>query len=143
MSPTRWGHDVRMLLDTHIAIWAIAGAPELPVAARRALLSSGNDVYVSDVSAWEVAVKSIARPGALPFSSAEFVDACAASGYRFLPLSREAILAYEGLDYQAVGSARRDPFDRILIAQSKVAGMLFLTHDDLLKLYGEPHVVVV
>ena len=134
---------MKLLLDTHIAIWAIADMPDLSASARNLVLDSGNEVYVSDVSAWEVAVKSVARPGSIPFGSAEFIDGCAASGYRFLPLSHDAIVAYEGLDYGRVGDAHRDPFDRLLIAQSKAANMLFLTHDNILALYGEPLVTVV
>ena len=134
---------MKVLLDTHIAIWAIADAPELPAAARKVLLDAGNDVYVSDVSAWEIAIKSVARPGAIPFGAGEFVGACEESGYRFLPLSRDAIVAYDQLDYEAVGDAHRDPFDRLLVTQSKVSGMLFLTHDSVLRLYAEPHVAIV
>ncbi len=134
---------MKVLLDTHIAIWAIADAPELPAAARKVLLDARNDIYVSDISVWEIAIKSVARPGAVPFGAGEFVGACEESGYRFLPVSRDAIVACEQLDYEAVGDARRDPFDRLLITQSKVSGMLFLTHDSILKDYAEPHVVIV
>ena len=134
---------MKVLLDTHIAIWAIADAPALPTAARKAILDSGNEVYVSDISVWEIAFKSVARPGSIPFSSAEFAEACAESGYRFLPVSRDAIIAYEELDYEAVGDAHKDPFDRLLLAQSKVSDMLFLTHDSVLRLYDEPHAIIV
>lgn len=134
---------MKVLLDTHIAIWAIADAPALPAAARKAILDGRNELYVSDISAWEIAIKSVARPGSIPFGSREFMEGCEESGYRFLPVSRDAIAAYEELDYEAVGGAHRDPFDRLLLAQSKTSSMLFLTHDEALKLYGEPHVIVV
>jgi len=94
---------MKVLLDTHIAIWAIADAPALPATARRLILDGANDIFVSDISAWEIAIKSVARPGSIPFGSGEFVEACMESGYRFPPVSREAIIAYEGLDYAAVG----------------------------------------
>ena len=117
--------------------------PELSPAARNIILDSSNEVFVSDVSVWEIAVKSVAKPGAMPFSASGFAEACEESGYRFLPISRDAILAYEGLDYEAVGNAHRDPFDRLLIAQAKTSNMLFLTHDAILGLYGEPLVSIV
>ncbi|WP_165056539.1 MULTISPECIES: type II toxin-antitoxin system VapC family toxin [unclassified Adlercreutzia] len=60
-----------------------------------------------------------------------------------IALSSSAIVAYEDLDCEAVGSAHGDPLDRLLVAQSKVSDMLLLTHDELLGLYGEPHVIVV
>lgn len=132
-----------VLLDTHIAVWAISDSPALSRAARNILLDGKNEVYVSDISAWEIAVKSVAKPGSIPFSAEEFIHACKESGYRFLPVDRRAIVAYEGLDYEAVGEAHRDPFDRLLIAQSKTSNMLFLTHDHILSLYGEPLVSIV
>ncbi|WP_172137120.1 type II toxin-antitoxin system VapC family toxin [Adlercreutzia sp. ZJ473] len=98
---------------------------------------------MSDISAWEIAIRSAARPGSIPFTSREFAEACEESGLRSLPVSLAAIVAYEELGCEAVGSAHRDPLDRLLIAQSKVSDMLFLTHDEILGLYGEPHVVVV
>ena len=134
---------MKILLDTHIAIWALIDAPTLSVAARKAILDGGNEIYVSDISAWEIAIKSVARPGNTPFNSAEFIEACTESGYQFLPISRDAIIAYEELDYAAVGDAHKDPFDRLLLAQSKTANMLFLTHDNTLRLYNEPHAIIV
>ena len=134
---------MKLLLDTHIAIWAIADAPNLSEAARRVILDVGNEVYVSDISAWEIAIKSVARPGSIPFGSSDFIEACEESGYLFLPVTREAIVAYEDLNYESVGGAHKDPFDRLLLAQAKTAGMMFLTHDDTLRLYGEPYVVIV
>lgn len=134
---------MKVLLDTHIAIWAIADAPALPPAAKRVILDSGNEIYVSDISIWEIAIKSAAKPNTLPFNSAEFAEACIASGYRFLPVVRDALVAYENLNYEAISNAHKDPFDRLLLAQSKQSGMLFLTHDGVLQLYNEPQVLIV
>lgn len=134
---------MKVLLDTHIAIWAISDAPDLPKAARRAILDPANEIYVSDISAWEIAIKAVAKPKSIPFKSADFIEGCNLSGYRFLPVERSAIIAYENLDYEAVGDAHRDPFDRLLMAQAKTSDMLFLTHDGTLSLYSEPHVVIV
>lgn len=134
---------MKVLLDTHIAIWAIADMPELSTAARNTILNSGNEIYVSDISAWEVAVKTIARPGSVPFSASGFMNACELSGYRFLPISHDAIATYETLNYAQVDDRHKGPFDRLLIAQAKTTNMLFLTHDEVLRLYKEPLVVIV
>ena len=88
-------------------------------------------------------MKSVARPGALPCDVGQFLQKCGQSGYRFLPISHEAILAYAELDYDKVGLSRKDPFDRLLIAQAKSFGMLLLTHDAALAAYGEPLVAIV
>ncbi|WP_165056533.1 MULTISPECIES: type II toxin-antitoxin system VapC family toxin [unclassified Adlercreutzia] len=128
---------------SHVETALSQGLIALSPSARKVILDAGNEIYVSDISVWEIAIKSVARPGSIPFTSREFAEACEESGLRLLPVSLAAIVAYEDLDCEAVGSAHRDPFDRLLIAQSKVSDMLFLTHDELLGLYGEPHVVVV
>ena len=142
-SLTRWESDVDVLLDTHIAIWAMSDAPALSAAAKNVILNGANEIFVSDISAWEVAVKRVAKPDAMPFGAREFMEACIESGYRWLPVTHDAIVAYEDLDYDAVGNAHRDPFDRLLIAQAKTSSMLFLTHDSILQLYGEPLVSIV
>lgn len=134
---------MKLLLDTHIAIWAIADAPVLPQAARNIILDAKNEIYVSDASVFEVAIKSVAKPSAIPFNSSDFIEGCENSGYRFLPISRETIVAYESLDYESVGNAHKDPIDRLLIAQAKAWGMQFITHDEALRLYGEPNVAIV
>ena len=134
---------MKILVDTHIAIWAIADSPELPQRARDEIGNAANDIYVSDASVWEVAVKSVARPGVLPCDAKQFLAKCEESGYLFLPISHQAILAYAGLDYDKVGSFHKDPFDRLLIAQAKSSNMLFITHDVALAAYGELVVAVV
>lgn len=132
-----------VLLDTHIAVWALSNAPALSAAAKNVILNGANEIFVSDISCWEVAVKRVAKPDAVPFGARDFIQACIEAGYRWLAVSHDAIAAYEELDYDAVGNAHRDPFDRLLIAQAKTSGMLFLTHDRVLGLYGEPTVSIV
>ena len=88
-------------------------------------------------------MKSAVRPGVLPCDAGQFLAKCEESGYFFLPISHEAILACAGLDYDKVGASHKDPFDRLLIAQAKSAGMLFITHDAVLAAYGEPVVAIV
>ena len=132
-----------ILLDTHIAIWALLDSPDLPASARSLVADADNEIYVSDVSAWEVAVKKVARPSSIPCDAERFLDKCEEAGYRFLPLSHAALIAYGRLDYSKAADAHKDPFDRMLVAQSKCSNMLLITHDRSLTLYGEPLVSVV
>lgn len=132
-----------ILLDTPIALWAFDDSPKLPSRARELILDADNRVFVSDVSAWEIATKHVAHPDKVPFGAQRFVDCCAESGYLSLPMTMEAVMAYEGLDIEKAEGVHKDPFDRMLIAQSKAAKMLLLTHDRSLGLYGEPLVAIV
>ena len=132
-----------VLLDTHIALWALDDSPKLSQKARELILDQDNRIFVSDVSAWEIATKHVAHPDKLPYGSKRFIELCSQAGYINLPLTLAAITAYENLDITAVSSAHKDPFDRMLIAQSKTEKMLFLTNDRHLDLYGEPLVSIV
>lgn len=134
---------MNILLDTHMAIWMLQGSANIPAKALRLMLDDENDLYVSDISAWEIAIKHTARPDKIPGSAERFVKACDEAGYLGLSLTRDAVLAYEQLDVAAAKGIHKDPFDRMLIAQSKAANMPLLTHDRSLSLYHEPLVLVV
>lgn len=132
-----------ILLDTHIAIWAFDDSPKLTDKARELILDGGNRIYVSDVSAWEVAIKHVAHPDQVPFGAQRFADLGKASGFIRLPLEFQAILEYEKLDTSRAQGIHKDPFDRLLIAQSKTSRMLLLTHNRGFSLYDEPLVSIV
>ena len=132
-----------ILLDTHVVLWALDDSPRLPDGARSLILDAGNRVFVSDVSAWEISIKHTAHPDKMPSGSNRFIASCRAAGYLNLPLTLEAIMAYENLKTERAANIHKDPFDRMLIAQSKVAKMLLLTHDRNLALYSEPLVSVI
>lgn len=127
-----------ILLDTHIAIWAFDDSPKLSARARELILDEDNRIFVSDISAWEIALKHTAHPDKIPYGSRRFIDLCNDSGFIGLPLTLSAITASEELDTTDAEGVHKDPFDRILIAQAKTAKMLFLTHNRNLALYHEP-----
>lgn len=133
---------MRCLLDTHMALWLLQGSPRTPEQVVSLALDGANELFVSDVSVWEVAIKHMSRPDKLRVSGAEFLRKCGEAGYRSLPLAQEAVLEYERLDISGAAGVHRAPFDRMLIAQSKAANMLLVTHDKSLALYGEPLVAV-
>ena len=74
----------------------------------------------------------------MPYSAQDYLAFCRDAGFALQPLTLEAVLAYSTLKFDLVEDARKDPFDRILIAQSKAHGLLFATHDTDLLLYKEP-----
>ena len=59
---------MKLLLDTHIVIWALADDPKLPQQARELLLDAGNDPFVSAVSLWEVVIKRALHPHEMPLT---------------------------------------------------------------------------
>ena len=120
---------MRLLLDTHIFLWAVSGSPRLKPAARR-LIESAEQVYVSAASIWEVAIK--AQLGKIEADPQALTNAIAASG--FLELGVRAA--------HAAGIARlaphhSDPFDRLLVAQALAEPLRHLTADAALVPYGD------
>lgn len=125
---------MRVLLDTHIFLWAISDDDRLSAAARSLILAAGPDVHVSAASIWEISIKrglARGRPGDMPLSAQAAVDEAVAGGFLLLPISPAHATAVETLP-----PLHGDPFDRLLIAQASVEGLRLLTADRALTGYG-------
>lgn len=123
---------MRVLLDTHALLWWLDGDNRLSRRARRVIGDQANTVFVSAASAWEIATK--VRIGKLPGAEdvAADVGGCLAQ-QRFLPLEITMLHA------QRAGSlpgTHRDPFDRVLIAQSQAEDLPIVTNEDVFDSYG-------
>ncbi|MEW5981326.1 MAG: type II toxin-antitoxin system VapC family toxin [Acidobacteriota bacterium] len=117
-----------LLLDTQILLWALAGHRRLSREARR--LIDAHHVFVSAASIWEVAIK--ASLGKLDADPTAVREALAPTGFDELPVT--------GTHAAGVASLppyHRDPFDRLLVAQSRAEGLLLLTSDTQLEPYGD------
>ena len=123
---------MNLLLDTHVALWAITDSPKLPQRARDLIQWPKTTVWVSAASIWEIAIKCGLGRGDMPVSGQDAVRYFQESGYRFLPIDVEHALAVESLP-----AHHHDPFDRILVAQALVEPMRLMTHDPLLARYSD------
>jgi PIN domain nuclease of toxin-antitoxin system len=117
---------VRLLLDAHALLWWLDGDRRLSLKARRAMATEANSILVSAASAWEITTK--ARLGKLPGATdvAADVAACVAA-QGFLPLDITLLHAQRA---GSLSGAHRDPFDRMLIAQSQIEDVALVTDDD-------------
>ena len=120
---------MRLLLDTHIFLWAVAGSPLLKPATRR-VIESADQVYVSAASIWEIAIK--ARLGKIEADPYELTAAIDESGFVELPV-RSAHAAGVG----RLALHHNDPFDRLLIAQAIAEPLKLLTADAVLEQYSD------
>lgn len=124
---------MKLLLDTHLLLWA-ASQPERLSPPMQTLLSDPlNELIFSAASLWEVAIKhSLARPD---FRTDPCVlrRALMDNGYVELPITSEHAVAVGGL-----ASIHKDPFDRLLIAQSVVEGITLFTADPVVAKYAGP-----
>ena len=123
---------MKLLLDTHTLIWALEDSPRLPLAVRDAIIDEANQIYVSTLSLWEIAIKHKKRVDAMPYSATEIKNFAMRSGYIFTSLSLDAISIYDNFDFGLLN----DPFDRMLLCQSQAHNMRLLTHDEKLKKVG-------
>lgn len=124
---------MNLLLDTHIAIWAVADDPRLSAAARALILDPAAQLTVSTASLWEIAIKFALQCGAdpMPISAAEAFRHFQASGYRIAPVTPAHVLALETLPRH-----HDDPFDRLLVATAMAEPYRLITHDARLAAYG-------
>lgn len=122
---------MRLLLDTCTFLWIVGGDKALSARAREAFAAPENEVFLSAASAWEIAVKHRLGKLPLPAPPEEFVPAQrAAHGIEALPVDEEAALQVAKLP-----DLHRDPFDRVLIAQAIVGGLVLATPDDPIRQY--------
>lgn len=128
---------MKLLLDTHIALWAITDDPKLPQSVSSLIMTPNNEIIVSAASIWEIAIKHRLGRGSMPVSGNEALGYFQEAGYRMLSVSAEHAAYVDNLP-----SIHTDPFDRILIAQAKCEPMTFITHDSLLSGYGEMIMVI-
>lgn len=124
---------MKLLLDTQLLLWA-AGEPRKLTAATRALLNSPeNELFFSAASLGEIVIKSGLGRKDLQADARVLRRGLLDNGYHELPIAGEHVVAVEGLP-----AHHRDPFDRILVAQAQVEGMLLLTADPVLAKYPGP-----
>ena len=134
---------MNLLLDTHIAIWALNDDPQLSPRARDFILDPDNTIYISVISVWEIMLKHAKHPKMIPFSEKDFSKACTEAGYNVLNLSEKHIHTVSTLPAPEESNGHNDPFDRILIAQAKSENLSFVTHDKRIIGYNERYIVAV
>lgn len=122
---------MKVLLDTHLLIWWEAKHPRLPATLIKWVRNEAEAVFVSRASLWEIAIK--VSTGRLKMDIAKFTDNIEKHGFVWLDIKNEHLLAVATLP---VFDDHRDPFDRLLIAQSQTEPLVLLTADSKLARYG-------
>ena len=126
---------MRLLLDTHVLIWCLSGDRKLPPATAELIRDPATDVYFSAASIWEVAIKSAL--GKMRADATAMLKNLVDEGFKELP-----VLARHTVATMSLPMHHRDPFDRLLVAQSRMESLRLLTDDRVVALYGEPVVLV-
>jgi PIN domain nuclease of toxin-antitoxin system len=116
------------LLDTHALVWALSSPSRLPKALRTNLVDPAVQVAMSAANAWEIAIK--AALGKIDADVEEVIASSEAAGFVELPVRSTHAATVAGLPMH-----HRDPFDRMLIAQSLVEGYTIVTRDPIFDSY--------
>lgn len=119
---------MRLLLDTHVLLWALSTPGKLPARFRRELDVS--QVFVSAASIWEIAIK--AGLGKLEADPLEVLEAVEPSGFELL-----SVTGAHAARVARLPPLHRDPFDRLLVAQALSEPLVLVTRDEALRGYGE------
>jgi PIN domain nuclease of toxin-antitoxin system len=128
---------MRLLLDTHVLLWALAEPARLGRAARADIEDSNNQVLFSAASIWEIAIKSALGRADFAVSPVAILAAAIESGFSELPVRSAAAVRVALLPLH-----HRDPFDRLLVAQAVAEPVMLYTADTTLVEYSElVHVV--
>ncbi len=123
---------MRALLDTHTLLWWLSDDPALSRPARKIIADIKNTLVVSAASAWEIATK--VRLGKLPTAAslaADFAGYVEREGFQMLPISVD-----HGIRAGLLPGSHKDPFDRMLIAQSQADNLPILSNETVFDSYG-------
>lgn len=123
---------MHLLLDTHALLWWFTNDDRLSASVHDTIVDMENQIYVSTASAWEIATKQrIGKLDGVPEAAVRFPELVAADGFLHLPISY--LHALRAGHYQV---EHRDPFDRMLAAQSELERMTLATRDPAFALFG-------
>ena len=126
---------MRLLLDTHLALWAVDGDQRLSTATRKLLEDGTHRIFVSVVSLWEIAIKTALRSAQhdpIRVTTREAHGLFTQAGFSILPVVAEHAMLLADLPW-----IHRDPFERMLVCQAQKELLLFLTGDRTLGRYGD------
>ena len=118
---------MKLLLDTHVYLWSRTEPSRLAAKERAALRDRGNELFLSVASAWEIEIKRALGKLEAPDNWMERTEEF---GVQWLPVRAEHVRALRLLP-----PIHRDPFDRILVAQSRIENLLLVTHDPFVRRY--------
>ncbi len=123
---------MKLLLDTHVLLWAAGNPDRLSKSAFRLLSSPENSLFFSAASLWEIVIKLSLGRKDFQVDPYRLRKELVAHGYSELP-----IMAEHALRVHSLPPLHKDPFDRMLIAQARSEGLLLVTADYRVAQYGE------
>lgn len=124
---------MKLLLDTHLLLWAAGQPDRLSKTARDLIDADGSELVFSTASLWEIVIKRGLGREDFKVDARLLRRGLLDNGYGELPIASEHVVAIDTLP-----PLHKDPFDRILIAQALVEGIVLLTTDEVVACYPAP-----
>ena len=124
---------MKLILDTHLLLWALAGSSRLSASARKLIADPSNELIFSVVSIWEIAIKHGKGLSSFRSDPGLIRSSALQNKYTELDIQGPHVLAIATLP-----PIHKDPFDRVLIAQAMVEGITLLTADAVIARYPGP-----
>lgn len=129
---------MNLLLDTHIALWAVSDHVRLPAAAKALIAAQGQSISISVASLWEIAIKHAKGDrGGMPVSASEAERQFSRAGFSLVQINAAHALAVERL-----ASIHADPFDRIIVAQAVSEPYRLVTSNRVVAEYSDAIILV-
>jgi len=124
---------VKLLLDTHLLLWAAGQPDRLSETARGLIEAEGSELVFSTASLWEIVIKRSLGREDFKVDARLLRRGLLDNGYTELPIASEHVVAIDTLP-----PLHKDPFDRVLVAQALVEGIILLTTDEVVACYPAP-----
>jgi PIN domain nuclease of toxin-antitoxin system len=124
---------MKLLLDTHLLLWAVEDSRQMSKSARKLITDLDNELFFSVASLWEIVIKSGRRRNDFQVDARLLRRELLDNGYSELPILSDHTVAIDALP-----PIHKDPFDRLLIAQATVEGITLLTVDSIVAQYPGP-----
>jgi PIN domain nuclease of toxin-antitoxin system len=118
------------LLDTHTLIWYLENTPDLSAKAIHVIRDQSNMIHVSSINFWEIAIKLNSGKLDIGFTLNQIINETQKLGFQLVRIENSHILKLESLVFH-----HKDPFDRLLIAQSQVEKLILISKDEIIPLY--------
>ena len=123
---------MNLLLDTHVALWALVDSPRLSQKTKDAICAANVTVWISAATVWEISIKHALGRGDVPIDGEQAIAWFREAGYRFLAIEPEHAAAVAQLP-----AHHQDPFDRLLVAQALLEPMRLVSRDPQVLRYSE------
>lgn len=120
----------KFIIDTHVLIWHLTDADTLSKIAKKAIQNIDNQIFISIVSLWEIAIKTNIGKLNLNYSLQDIITEVKNIGFEILPIEPQNLYILEQLELH-----HRDPFDRLIIAQGISEDAIVITKDENFSLY--------